>query len=213
MTRNGTLSSSSTVSGVDCRFTRKTSTTPSRSLICNDFVAPACCSDLRSVLSITVPRRRSERQFFHMAATSTPQTLGQLIQSKAECFPDTVILRTSLCPLLLTLPAGRQRLECLDILLFIWLIKHQANLLHTSIEKRLHLIVTLLGIANNGHRIHHLIRHELCRSIALTRLVSVSDAIRCSAKTDTVKVLMVKYPHPTDIKRNVSPFTAARGRK
>src|SRR4029450_4293513 len=175
MTRNETRSSLLTVSGAGCRFTRKTKTTLCRSLICNDFVAPACCSDLRLVLSITVPRRRSERRFFPTAATTTPQTLGQLSQSKAECFPDTVILRTSLCPLPRTLPAGRHRLECLDIGLFVGLIKHQANLLYTSIEKRLHLIATLLGIANNGHRIHHFIRHELRRSIALTLLVSVSD--------------------------------------
>src|SRR5262249_1352422 len=84
---------------------------------------------------------------------------------------------TSLCPLPLTLPTWRHRLECLYICLFIGLIKHQANLLHTSIEKRLHLIATLLGLANNGYCIHHLICHELRRAVALTRLVSVSDAV------------------------------------
>src|SRR5215468_115085 len=119
---------------------------------------------------------------------------------------------TSFCPLPLTLPAWRYGLECLYICLFVRLIKHQADLLYASIEKRLHLIATLLGIAKNGYSIHHLIRHELRRSIALTRLVGMSDAVRFSAKTDTVKVLMVKHPHPTKVKRYVRPFTIARCR-
>ena len=43
-------------------------------------------------------------------------------------------------------------------------------------------------------------------------LDSVSDAVRFSAKTDPVKVVMVKHPHPSNVKRNVRPFTITRCR-
>ena len=114
--------------------------------------------------------------YLHVVS-ALPKTLSEKPQKRLllERFDPKLVL-TSLSPLrgrvAPHLPAWRHRLECLYICLFIGLIKHQANLLHASIEKRLHLIATLLGIANNGHRIHHLIRHELRRSVTLTRLVA-----------------------------------------
>src|SRR5215831_17557183 len=180
MTRGRTLSWLPIASGVGCKFTRKIKTTRHRNSTCNCVVALDCYSDLR--------RRDVDRSGSFPAPKCSPKNRRHVYDSGAS----TPVALTFFFALPFTLPAWRHRLECLYICLFVRLIKHQANLLYTSIEKRLHLIATLLGLANNGHRIHHLIRHELCRSVALTRLVSVSDAIRVSAKTDTVKVLMVK---------------------
>ena len=67
----------------------------------------------------------------------------------------------------------------------------------------------MLGIAKNGHGIHHLIGHKLRGFVTLTSLVGVSDAIRLGAKTDTVKILMIKHAHPANVKRDMRPFTVA----
>src|SRR5438445_11634918 len=98
------------------------------------------------------------------------------------------------------------RIKLLQIRLLIRLVEHEPKFLDTSVEKRLHLVTTLLRVADDGHRIHHRIRHQLCRLVALARLVGLAHPIRLRAKTNAVKVLMVKYPHAATVNGNMVPF-------
>src|SRR5215471_10436251 len=118
---------------------------------------------------------------------------------------------STLTPLVPTSSPPRcYHLERLQIGLFIRLIEHETNFLHTSVEKRLHLVTTLLRVTDDGHRIHHCIRHQLGRLVTLARLVGLTHTISLRTKTNAMKVLMVKHPHAANVKGNMGPFAVAR---